>query len=1234
MYTFTFTGTWLDCHHANKFDHNIFNILILHTSLFPVNLKEYNLFENDYADIFTDRNMYYISFYLRYMVLIDRIVHINNELIVKSFSMDFWKYSVETSVTIPPVIFTLISHANISKYNTLYINDDEERKGMGNSSAVNHGSFLVGTRKLGYEHIWGEVYDELGLLGGTYGGHGDAIKDCVDREMSELRNNSKGMSIWVDDVSFYNHHEAHTHSNISDSISELSFVDESEKSFLDITPEAIVNTETFDLPEYKGNESSDSPKSLRIKNVDRIIFAHLNINSIRNKFVSLTNLINGNIDILLVAETKIDDSFPTAQFCIPGYTLPYRCDRNIHGGGLLLYTRVDIPSKLVKFNASHNYSDCECMLVEINLHNKKWLIIGSYNPSKHLIGKHLDALSNIMNQASFKYDNFIIMGDFNSDPKEKELQEFFQLYCLKNLITEPTCYKSCKNPTCIDLIITNRPTYFQHSTTFETGISDFHKIVMTVMKTQFRKYPAKIVTYRDYRNYSKSNFHNELKEAMINENLYEVSNDTFVHKTMEIIDRHVPLKQKYIRANQGPFMTKDLQKAIMVRSKLKNKFNLLKTQSAYTNYKKQRNLCTYLLRKAKRNYYSNLNPCKITDNKKFWKIVKPLFSDKAITKENITLVEKEDILQDEKIVAETFNSFFSNVVKNLKIEINNDQINDDLQETDPILRAIEKYSKHHSIIKINEVTENGKRDTFSFKHETYENVYNAINTLNSSKASPKNSIPSKILKDSCDIFSQKFLIDFNTSISSGIFPTNLKFADVSPTHKSGNRTDKINYRPVSILSAPSKVFERLLFQQMHYFIEANLSNNQCGFRKGFSAQHCLIVMIEKWRKAIDNKGSTGVLLTDLSKAFDCLIHDLLIAKLNAYGFNYASLHLIHSYLTNRCQRVRVNANYSSWSEIIYGVPQGSILGPVLFNIYLSDLFLFITNTDIANYADDNSPYACKGDIESVITKLENDSRTLIEWVSNNALKANPDKFHLLLNSDDKNISINVENCQIFNSQNEKLLGIVIDNDLKFDEHVTRLCNKGSQKLHALARVSPYMNTNQRRRIMKAFISSQFGYCPLVWMFHSRTLNNRINRLHERALRIVYNDNLSSFEQLLHKDSSVTIHERNIQALAIEIYKIINGLAPDIMNIVLPLKDSNKYCSRFPFKTQNIRTVRYGSETIHFLGPKIWSAIPQSYKNVTTLEEFKNKIKQWKPICPCRLCKTYVASVGFIDGNDK
>ena len=269
----------------------------------------------------------------------------------------------------------------------------------------------------------------------------------------------------------------------------------------------------------------------------------------------------------------------------------------------------------------------------------------------------------------------------------------------------------------------------------------------------------------------------------------------------------------------------------------------------------------------------------------------------------------------------------------------------------------------------------------------------------------------------------------------------------------------------------------------------------------------------------------------------------------------------------------------------------------MFNIYLSDLFLFTENSNVANYADDNSPYACKADIDSVIVQLEKDSRALIEWVSNNVLKANPDKFHLLLSDTDCNFTLTVDQYEISNSKYEKLLGVTIDNKLNFNEHVSGLCKQASQKLRALARVSPYMNIIKRRTIMNAFINSQFGYCPLVWMFHSRMLNNRINKIHERALRIVYNDDHSSFDELL-------------------IFKVINGLSPEIMKHVFPLKESYEYCSRFPFKTVNINSVSYGTETLSSIGPKIWALVPNDLRKVKSFPEFKRKIKLWKPQkCP-------------------
>ena len=236
------------------------------------------------------------------------------------------------------------------------------------------------------------------------------------------------------------------------------------------------------------------------------------------------------------------------------------------------------------------------------------------------------------------------------------------------------------------------------------------------------------------------------------------------------------------------------------------------------------------------------------------------------------------------------------------------------------------------------------------------------------------------------------------------------------------------------------------------------------------------------------------------------------------------------------------------------------------------------------------------------------------------MKANPDKCHLLVTTNTLT-SVNINGFQITNSTEEKLLGIKFDSKLSFENHVSSLCKKASQKLHALTRIVNYMNLSKRKALMKTFVISQFNYCPLVWMFHSRKLNHRISSIHERALRVTYQDYQSTFLQLLQKDNSVTIHQRNLQVLATEIFRAKNNLSPEIMKEVFELKEPsyNLRSKGNHFVRGNVKTTHYGIQSIKYLAPKIWDLVPDQIEHCGSLTKFKNFIKSWSPSdCPCRV----------------
>ena len=398
-----------------------------------------------------------------------------------------------------------------------------------------------------------------------------------------------------------------------------------------------------------------------------LTIGYLNINSVRHKLKDLHIFLENNIDVLAISETKLDESFSTSRFILPGYKpTPLRLDYNDSSGGLLVYARQDI---LIHQLTSFVFPKViEVIPFEINLRKSKWCIFMIYrNPTLHKtkekIEQFLSSLSDGLDFYSRLYDNFMVVGDFNLEPDNESIKKFMNAHDFYNLVKYKTCFKS-KAGTCIDLILTNRKHSFQFTGALETGISDHHLLIHTMMKSTYEKLPPVRKNFRDYKKFNSVVFLNELNCLLKDRNIVDYS--LFEKIFVNLLNEHAPVKTKIIRANNKQHVTKDLRKAIMLRSRLKHLANKSKNPDDVARYQRQRNFIVNMNRKAKKSFYSNNDPKQ--SPKGFWDTFKPLFSNKVnVAGERIQLVENERIISSDIDIAETFNEHYNTVTNRLDV---------------------------------------------------------------------------------------------------------------------------------------------------------------------------------------------------------------------------------------------------------------------------------------------------------------------------------------------------------------------------------------------------------------------------------------------------------------------------------------------------------------------------------------------------------------------------------------
>ena len=744
----------------------------------------------------------------------------------------------------------------------------------------------------------------------------------------------------------------------------------------------------------------------------------------------------------------------------------------------------------------------------------------------------------------------------------------------------------------IDLIITNKSKRFTSTICVDTGLSDYHFLVCTATKIQLSTLAPIIFKYRSYKHFNNDLFLEELSKIPYHvTEIFDDVNDSYWlwHQlTMQVVNEHAPLKTGKVRGQRAPYMNGKLRRAINVKNMLKRKFEKVGNKENWNNYRLQRNIVTKL-RKNSINVYlakkCNVNTANNFNGYGFWETIKPLISKNGGVKNDNIVLMKDDIVHTKPDkVATIFNTYFTNIAKEIGNGCSNyTNVNDNVSS------FLVDYENHESIRNIKNFMESGK-DTkvdFSFNKVDVAAVKLCIDNLKSKKATGYDMLPSKLLKIGSDILSYSICSIINMSVTLCSFPNALKCAEITPLFKKCNNLDVCNYRPVSILPSMSKIFERQLVIQLGNYFDCIFSKHLSGFRAKHSCETVLLRMVENIKQYVDEGKIVCILIMDLSRAFDCLPYKLFVCKLHAYGFSLSACELMFNYYRYRKQRVKLGNHFSEWQNIYKATAQGSIMGPITYNMFTNDMILVLDdNIEVYNYVDDNSLLSAGYDYSKTQQKLLCNVERLMSWFELNQMKVNPDKFNYIVFGKNDNVrSLNIKSI-IIEPQNEvKILGLNLDNRLTFNNHVSKLCQKAGKQVQVLSRLSHILSKTNKMLLFNSFVECHFNYCSFIWHFCSKLNTYKVEKIQAKALKCVTLKYKASYCDLLEKCNKSPLFISRLHRFLEIIFKTKHNMYPDYINKMFMPKNVY-YNTRINdnMHVPKYNTVTYGKHCLKYMAP--------------------------------------------------
>uniref|UniRef100_A0A8C7DT40 Reverse transcriptase domain-containing protein n=1 Tax=Oncorhynchus kisutch TaxID=8019 RepID=A0A8C7DT40_ONCKI len=938
-------------------------------------------------------------------------------------------------------------------------------------------------------------------------------------------------------------------------------------------------------------------------------FMHVNIRSLLPKFVLFTALAHSaNPDVLAVSESWLRKTTKNSDILIPNYNI-FRQDRTAKGGGVAIYCKDSLQSSVLLSRSVPK--QFELLLLKIHLSKNKSLTVAACYRPPSAPSCALDTICELI--APHLSSEFVLLGDLNWNMLNTPaiLQSKLDALNLTQIINEPTRYlpKTLNTGTLIDIILTNFPSKYT-SAVFNQDLSD-HCLIACIRNGSAVKRPPLITVKRSLKHFCEQAFLIDLAGVSWKDiDLIPSVEDAwifFLNAFLTILNKHAPFKKFRTRNRYSPWFSPDLtalnqHKNILWRSALASN-----SPRDMQLFREARNHYTQAVRKAKASFFKQKFASCNTNSKKFWDTVKSMENKNTSSQLPTALKIGNTVTTDKSTIIENFNKHFSTAGHAFHLATPTPD-----NSTAPPTAT--RPSLPH----------------FSFSQIHSADVLKELQNLDPYKSAGLDNLDPFFLKLSAEIVATPITSLFNLSFVSSEIPKDWKAAAVIPLFKGGDTLDPNCYRPISILPCLSKVFESQVNKQItdHFESHHTFSAMQSGFRAGHGCTSATLKVLNDILTAIDKKHYCAAVFIDLAKAFDSVNHHILIGRLDSLGFSNDCLAWFTNYFSDRVQCVKSEGLLSGPLAVSMGVPQGSILGPTLFSVYINEVCLAAGESLIHLYADDTILYTSGPSLDTVLTTLQ---------ASFNAIQLSFRGLQLLLNT-------SKTKCMLFNRSlpaptrlsnittldgsdleyvdNYKYLGVWLDCKLSFQTHIKHLQSKVKSRIGFLFRNKASFTHAAKHTLVKLTILPILDFGDVIYKIASNTLLNKLDAVYHSAIRFItkapYTTHHCDLYALVGWPS---LHTRRQTHWLHVIYKTLLGKVPPYLSSLVTIASptcstrSSRYISLVTPKTNSF----FGRLSFQFSAANDWNELQKSLKLETliSLTSFKHQLsEQLTDYCTC------------------